>query len=226
MGKSDKTKKSKSKKSRVSHGVISLYPSRKNLTFEWSKIADITTGTTQDAFGTAIQLYLNSMTPLITSPGYRVQGYNQVKDIYNKYKVFACKVKIVISNPTGDGLYAGFRIHNSNDADGIFGENPGTADMKKWTWVKPFNSEANTITYERYLNIGAIEGLTKSQFSNEVDKYSGNYLTATAPTNKPYVEASICNPNNATSFSAQVQVNMTFYTHIYDRQTLSNSAVA
>lgn len=205
-------------------GIQSMFPNKKFIQMKWNYQDNISTGTTLNSFGTAKQIYLNLLTPLATGPAFRVQGYDQVKEIYNKYKVFACKIKCTVSNQSATGLYVGFRLHDSGLGDGIYGETVQIADMKKWTVTKALNSAGDNVVYERYCEIAAIDGLTKTQMTADIDNYNGSFISATGPVKKPYWEVALINPNSTTNHTAQVNIEMTYYVQLYDRQTLANSS--
>lgn len=207
-------------------GISTLFPSQKFVQMQFVQAHGVTSSTTQNNFGTSVLYYLNTIVgPKVSAPAYNVQGYDQVATVYDKYKVFGCKVHIVFTNPSQDGLFVGVRFAQHGQIDYMDGETTSSARMKKWTTVKPMNNTGSQVwSYNRYFNIASVEGLTKLQFNADIDNYSKEF--GFQPTNKPYIGVAVANTQDTTAATIAYQITCTYYVQLYDRKFLANSAYA
>lgn len=209
----------------LNRGMTTLFPQRKNVKMVFEYFTGLTASTTQNNFGTSQAFSLNSIySPQVTSPFSRPQGYDQIVNIYKRYKVYGCKMELTFSNPTADGLWVCCRATTSDTSDDPIGETVSSAGMKKWTTVKPINDTGSQVVHiNRYWNIAAIEGLTKSQFKNDIDKYAASI--AASPSYVPVIYIAVNNTASTTQYAVGVNVKLTYYVQLYDRNTFGTSTV-
>lgn len=201
----------------------SVFPPQKYVTMKFAESGALTTGTTQNLFGDNRLFLLNAIfAPKVSSPQFRAQGFDQIKSIYKRHKVWGAKVSITFSNPSIDGLWVGFRPAQHDNVDYISAEYLGPSLMKRWTVCKPINNTGSQVVkYTRMFNIANLQGLTKDQFSADNGDYVG---TETAnPTKAPYIEFTVCNTASTVSATIVYQIQIEYIVQLYDRQVLTNS---
>lgn len=223
------TRKNKSgKKVRLPsrQGISSIYPAKKFIKMEYEETGGLSSGTTISNFGTSIDWNLSDIRTVRTSASKRPQGYDQMEEIYHSYKVYGVKVDLTYTDPSQDGLYVGHRIHSTVDTDSLTGESLGTASMKRWTTSKPINdSGSQVVHYSRWLDISAIEGLTKNQFNSDITNYNASFATTGGPNKSPYLEHAIVNTKNGSNATVNYKIKLTYYVQVYDRKVLPTSLV-
>lgn len=203
-----------------------LFPQHKVLKMKYSAALGMGTGVTQNNFSGTNHLWLlNSIyQPKVSAPGFRVQGYDQISSIYKRYKVYGVKVTIRATNPSQDGLYLGIRFAQHDNTDYLSGEYVGPAMMKRWTKCIPINNTGKqVVSYSRYWDIAAMQGLTKTQFSADNRDYCA-HITAN-PVKSPYLEIAICNTQDITDANMFISVDIEYVVQLYDRQVLPNTTV-
>ena len=205
--------------------VNRLFPSRITVPFEFQAEGGIGTGTTQSAIGTGTSLYyLNCIVRPLQGSNNCVQGYDQIKDIYEKYKVIRTKVEVIFNNPSSDGIWCAVRGLRSAGSDALAGEYIDLASMKKWTVCKPINdSGSQVVKYTRMWDIKDMEGLTPAQFNGDLTCYNSSMNTQ--PTCRPYLEVGVANSQSTTDRTINYKVKLTMYTQLYDRRVLANSVL-
>lgn len=206
-------------------GIARLFPSKKFTCMRFTYSGGLTSSTSQSVVGSSNVFNLNNINgPKVLSPSYRPQGYDQIVNIYKRYKVYACRVRVTFSNATQDGLFCVARLYTGDDTDSVAGETLGVASMKKWTWSKPVNhSGSQVVIYERYCDIRKMEGLTKAQMSGDIDRYSAS-INAN-PTVQPGIEVGVANTADATGAQIAYLIEMDYYLQLYDRHSLPASAI-
>ena len=217
----------------VPKGLTTVFPTRKDVRFDWTYAGGLDSGIVQSSFGVANQMWLNAVNDPLASGGVnRPHGYDTYAAIYGKYKVFSCKVHVTISNPINtttpangaDGMVIGIRAHKDGSTDGIFGEKYASADMKRWTAIKYLNDTGKQVTsFSRTYNIAALDGLTPAQIRGDIDQYSA--IMASNPNKKPYFEVAIANSESAENYRCAVTVKLSMNTQLYDRKNIPNSLV-
>lgn len=233
-----KSKKSSSNKKKGSYKhkyggksktLPSIFPNKTMVSLKYEKVGEISTGTTQYSFGNSTaSFYMNAIYNPKTSSGVNnVQGFDQIKDIYGKYKVFGCKLSIEYTDPSQDGLLAGVRVHENGSTDYLAGETAGSGGMKKWTFIRPINDTGKQVVrYSKNWSIAAIEGLTKAQMNGDVSVYTSSGGLTTHPTRSPFCELSVCNTKDATDATIKYKITMEFITQLSSRRVLPTSTVA
>lgn len=203
----------------------SVFEGRKMVKMLYHSTIGINTGVVQNQFGTNVLYRLNSIyQPRTSGLAYRAQGYDQITGIYGRYKVYGAKVVITINNPTQDGLFLGIRAMTADNVDYLSGEYIGPSRMKKWSEAIPINNTGSQVAkYEKYWDIGAMQGLTDLQFKGNTADFCANL--AANPAKVPKLEIAAANSQDSTDASMNVDVKIYYYVQLYDRQTLANSPI-
>lgn len=204
-------------------GINKLYPSRLKIPLKFVVSSGINSGAVSSTFGTSNLLRLNAIHDPLAGRVLDVQGFDQLKGIYGKYKVTKAIVDITFNNPESDGLYAGVRVHKSGGSDALAGEKVGEAIMKKWTWGKPVNdSGSQVIHYKRTWDIGNVEGLTATQFNADYLNY--NSLILSQPNLVIDLELCVANTQSGTPRNLQYLATVMYIVELSDRKVLANSS--
>lgn len=208
---------------RKAEGIMRMFPSVKYTTFEFDYGGGLSSGTTQDNFGTTVDFYLNTLkTPKVSLGAFNVQGYDQLSDVYGNYKVHAVKIDITFSNSTADGMFVGCRVIPHGETDLLTGEALGTSAMKKWTWQHALNNTGSQVCYySKYWPIYKVESLSKGQFVNDIDNYSSVYTAQ--PSKLPKILVGCINTANTTDITCMMKIRFTLYTQLYNRKILPSS---
>lgn len=170
------------------------------------------------------QIYrLNSpYDPDFTGTGHQPYGYDQVSLLYRKYKVNAAKISILFSNPSEDGMIGAAAVQASAGTFALTSNPIDTLKEQPMTVTRTINnSGSQTAMVNQYLQLHLVEGLTKLQFSTNVEDYSAPVTTIPAKT--PYLRlalASSLGTNGATMFC---RVTITYYCQFYERKTQAQS---
>lgn len=206
-------------------GQRALFPATRFCVMRYTRAEGISTAATQNMFGENRLFLLNAIyAPKVSVPAFRVQGYDQIANIYGKYKVFGAKVRIVWTNPSLDGIIVGHRPAQHDNTDYLSSEYVGPAAMKRWTCLKEINdSGKQTVTYTRYFDVAKMEGLTKLQHRADLDDYCAGI--ASNPSKAPYLEICAANTKDATGATIFYTITIDYYCQLYDKKILSNSAV-
>lgn len=204
-----------------------MFPPIKYIKLVHESLTTLAVSGTTGNFGTDQTWYLNSIYQPrgAGSTVNRVQGYDQLENIYGGYKVYGCKVEATFSNPLEDGMYVGARVLSSGDVEPLAGERVTTAAMKKWTWIAAINdSGRQTLKYKRYWSIGKIEGLSKLQFDAAAQGlYTSDFVGN--PGNKPVIQFAAASTVTTTTPTVQMRVKVTYYVQLNDRFVLATSVV-
>lgn len=203
-----------------------VFPTHKFCTMKYTRQNILFTGTTQYSFGTNKLYRLNNIyQPAVSSALHRAQGWNYINGIYGKYKVYGAKVNIMFTDPSQDGLTVGIRPAQFDNTDYMSLETVSAASQKRWTVTKSINNTGSQVVrYSRYFDIGNMQGLTKSQFRADDDKYAAA-LDAN-PAISPYIELAVANNKDTVSATINSQITIIFYVQLYDRQVLQTPNVA
>lgn len=205
--------------------LANMFPERKKTKMVFEYGGGLSTGTTQDNWGTSVQFYLNSIfTPKVSIPAFRAQGYDQISGIYRSYKVSSARITLTYDNPTQDGLFVGYRLLPTGETDSLTGEALGTSSMKRFTWSSPINNTGKQyVTKSLTAGIAKVEGLTSSQFRNDIDKYSS--AITTSPTNLPIIEVAVINTQDTTNVSLMFKIRIVYSVELYNRKTFASSVI-
>lgn len=158
------------------------------------------------------------------------QGFAQVQSYFERFKVLANKFHITVGpNTTGKDVVLAICLNNYNSNLVLTGTTQQQNDQRYGVWFyhlptdKPFN-------FSKYVGIGQLEGLTKSQFANDISGfYSGTInssvaaLGTSSPTRVCRFKIGLLNMTDGTSVSIPFSVNMIYYTNLVGRARQATS---
>lgn len=212
--------------------MFTLFPPRKFITMDFGIQSALASSATQSDFGPAEVFTLNNISvPHATAVGagsLRARGFDQLAAAYARYKVYGALVSVIFNNPTVDGFYACVRVQASSDDGLLGGQTINTSIAKKWTWIKPFNNTGSQqVHYQKYWKIDQVEGLTKSQFQNDLSNYIGSTGGGTTiiagPQNVPYVSIAVANSAAAGATNVPYTLKIKYFLQLFDRVTIASS---
>lgn len=206
-------------------GTMSAFKQRMFSKMVYNSSGGLTASTTQSSFGEDIDYYLNNIyTPKVDAPDFRVQGWDQLANIYAKYKVYGAKVDVLFHNCTLDGMLVAMRTNPSNETDFLTAETAQIAGLKKNTWIRSVeNTGTQKVKLSKFFSIKNLEGLSKSQFNGDISLY--NAAINGTPTRMPRVMIACCNTASTTASQIAYELKITYYTVFYDRKFLNPSTV-
>jgi len=199
------------------------FPPFKNYKLKYTHTVTLSS-TTAGVMGSQQVFRLNGMYDVdVTGGGHQPYGFDQLASIYKRYKVNAVAVKILISNPSSDGLYVAGQIANpSNSSEFI---NTLTADIvqeRQQAFVQRINnSGSQLITKKFYLPIYKGAGIHKIQFLADPDNYTAS--VSGNPGSEVKLLLACGSDHGDSGESVTVSVEFTFYALMYQRVQLSQS---
>lgn len=185
----------------------------------------MTTSATRALFGAQADFDLNNLnrpSPVLTT--HAALGFNEIANIYLKYKIFGCAIELTINDPETDGYVVAIMLRASQNPETLVGKTIELAIEKQNVTVKRVNNTGSQITkYKAYWPINKLEGLTKLQFDANSRDYTSLFTTTGGPLNKPRLSFAASNGNAAVAIEARVTCRLTFYGVAYDRKNLALS---
>lgn len=174
-------------------------------------------------FGTENVYRLGSIfDPNFAVGGHQPIGRDILAQIYNKYKVYGVTVDLHWSDAGGDGGICGVMINSSSDSTTLAGMSAETAVEKPNVFRGFVNDTGNQQWhFKKYFDLGKIEGLTSSQFKNDIQQYCAGM--GTDPTLTPYLRLSVANIAQTSGIKVHCDVKLTYHVKFYDPITLAKS---
>lgn len=167
------------------------------------------------------------------------QGYNQAAQAFSRFKVYAAKIRATFHDPTED-LKIGMYVVDSQQSSDLQGVTANTSDMRVGCTILPLSEQGNRkVTFNRYVDIAKLEGLSKQAFKGDISYYDMPFqlsvATATTDMNGttgdlvrkriPKVHFAICpNKTVTSSQTVQMQLNITYYVYLTGKQTIPLSS--
>lgn len=178
---------------------------------------------TLGAFGTENVYRIGSIfDPYFGTGGHYPIGRNIFNQIYGKYKVYGVTVELTWSDAGGDGGVCGAMISSSQDTTTLQGMAIETAKEKPNVFLKYVNASGSQLArYKQYFDIGKIEGLTKSQFKNDIQQFASSM--GTDPSLTPYLRLSVANIQQTSGVKVHCDVKLTYHVQFWNPITLPKS---
>lgn len=199
------------------------FEQRKFCKFTYRETFTLNVGTS-GIFGSQVKMSLNSIyDPNSSGVGHQPYGHDTMALIYTSYKVFGCLVKLIITDPSEDGLVLAARIVPPNvSADLTGGYHDATLETTMTT-SKHINNTGKQITHiKQYVPISQAVGVTELQFKAAVGSPYSAYFGAN-PTDQAFLLFAAANARGASTGSVVVSAEMTYYTQCYGRQKQNTS---
>ena len=123
------------------------------------------------ACGTEQVYRLNSLhDPELTGAGHQPYGYDQVANLYRKYKVNAVKVILTYTDPSTDGMRVCCQFQPSNGVYTLTGKSPSELNEQPMSITRAINNTGSQKgTVSQFFPMHSVSGLTALQFKADVD---------------------------------------------------------
>jgi hypothetical protein len=172
-----------------------------------------------EVLGTQFSFRMNSLNqPIITGGGtHKPYGYDQMAALYDRYIVDATDVQFMVQAPSGVLTAAlVWSTAPSSSAFSITGR--AVSDViESTTGSFLFLDSTGITTIKRFaLTNHVIEGLTKAQYLDELDDYSGASASGN-PSLTPYLNVALANTQNTSALTLGVFVQFRFKSRWYKR---------
>ena len=189
---------------------------------------ELNASVTTDQFGTQKVYYLNSIRQprsTQTSGNTLPQGYDEADAGFINYKVYGAKVKITFAQASAGTTGVGALVVGSSDSTNIQSLTHMSLSTKKWSWYRdlPVTGD-DKVVYNRYWDIGQIEGLSKQQFKNDINLYKGSF--SSGPSAIPSLKIAMIDNEGTSAPKCEVTVEITYYVRLYNRQKLPVATTA
>lgn len=174
-------------------------------------------------FGTETGYSLNDVfDPRFSAGGHQPYGRDTMATIYGRYKVLGCKVKIVFTDPSADGVVCGVAATTTSDGFSLTGNSYEIGTEKPNVWSAPVNNTGvQTVTFEKYFDIAKFLGMTKSQYRN--DMFHLGSSAGTTPASLALIRVANLDLRAAGAPTVLATVDLDYYVQWYDRLTLGQS---
>lgn len=202
----------------------SPFKSRDYIKMTYIYSGDISSGTTQDAFGTSPVWNLNNIREPITGQGSGSplpQGYDEISSVYGNYKVMRAKASVKFHNPTQEGIVIGTFWKDSQDSNTLAGSSINSVSMKRGGNTYAMDDAGDNINYYRDFYVNKIEGITQSQMKNDISQYKGSF--SDGPSKMPKLQIGCCNTASASNISVSYIMKIDYYVSLFNRKTLTLS---
>lgn len=168
-------------------------------------------------FGTEQIFRLSSLfDPDYSGSGRQPYCYDEIAVLYRKYLVNAIKVDVVISDPSEDGVVAGFLLQPSLGSLALTGRGVDEVREKPMCTTRVLNNTGSQVVkFSQFLTMSQIEGLKKAQWDTSQSIYGA--LTSANPSLTPYLRVACASDKGTTGASIYVKLKFTYYTQFYDR---------
>lgn len=175
-------------------------------------------------FGGVQTFAMNSLyDPDITGGGHQPYARDTLTQIYNRYKVHACVVKVTVSDPSQDGLCIGAFVRTpTGSSDTIAGLYPEALKEKNVGSVHFINNTGSqlVIMSQKYM-MYQVMGVTKEQYKTDIDNTTSG--SGSAPADVLSIQFAAADLRGGSSGSISCMFEFLFYTEFYDRVLLAQS---
>lgn len=202
---------------------LTAFPATRFVQFKYCEDVIISSLTATPNAGNEYVFRLNGLhDPNATGTGHQPYLYDQMTNVYKRYRVYRCQVRLTFYFPNSETMWTAWQIRNSSDSSTLTAatsdqilERTGTG----WAPVAP-NSN-NTITFADDIWINKLEGMSYNEWLGD-DKYES--LVGTNPQNFPVIAFAAGDNQAPTSASSiTVKVQLVYHTRLYEPQTQAQS---
>ncbi len=153
--------------------------------------------------------------PQLSVGGHQPFQYDQLQTMYRTYFVHGFKYRVTFNNPDQDGMYVGIVIReDTNIANDATGHSFSYIQERRLSFLCPINNTGNqTKTFEGYIALHQIAGLSKVQYKTQIDK-RGAAVTAN-PTDEIYLDLVVVEPAGGTP-TLRVTGTLTYYAQLME----------
>lgn len=171
--------------------------------------------------GTSVVTYAYSgngpYDPRIQIGGGQPIQWDDISPLYERYWVHYCKVSVIFSNPTHDGMVCGVRVRTNVNSVATTGRTiDELAEMDLCKQKRINNSGKQVTSFNFTLKPYQIIGITKGQYNNL--EYSG-LVASSNPAVQPYIEPYACHTVAGETGVIRCYVKVTYYIQMTNKIT-------
>jgi hypothetical protein len=187
-----------------------------------------TTGPTQNKFGTATALVLNSLFAPV-SGGHQPYGFDQLAALYQRYKVTGVDIRLTVEPALYDAAAS-----NSTQLFAMLVLPPGVSGTIGGSTVdvileKPLSahisvtpgSGSNTINIKQHFDVSRYLGVTRAQYNANIEDYQA--LCTASPARVLTLEFATTNVSTTTAAGLRVTLEADFHAEFFQRTILTQS---
>lgn len=199
------------------------FPSGRVVTFKYCETVIVSSLTTTPNCGNEYAFSLNSLfDPNITGTGHQPYLYDQIANVYRKYRVFSCDVLLTFYFPNSTTQSVLVQVVNSQDSSTLTAANTDEASERTGAFWCPIDPEGNnTITYQDSIKIWELEGMSYDEWIADTG-FAANYNASPAANSKiKFAVADAAAPVTASSISCRVE--LIYKARMYEPLTVGQS---
>lgn len=178
---------------------------------------------TAGIMGTEQVFRLNSLyDPNFTGTGHQPYGYDQLNGIYKKYMVSGVHIRVTFSAPSLANTACGAMIQASQDTVALTGASPDGICERPNAWCRVLNPTGEQVTtFEQYVQLSALEGLSDQQYLAEPDNYGSD--VSNNPSLIPYLRVAAGSFAASAGQAVVAITELTFDCRFFERITQAQS---
>lgn len=174
--------------------------------------------------GTQQKLSLNNLNdPDVTGTGHQVYGFDVLSSIYQRYKVYAAKVELLFTDPSGDGMAFCYQVLNPTQVS----QSLTNADMNTirertnagYGYIN--NTGSQFVKRVIYLPMYKACEVTPLQFKADLSNYTAQFDGG--PTLNAQIAWAVADLNAGAQKYVYCASRITYYVEWYDRRVQAQS---
>ena len=196
---------------------------RMNRIVSYSGVHTMSVGST-GVLGSIQKYNLNGLyDPDVTGAGHQPYGFDAMSTIYTRHKVNACKVELIISDPTIDSMSIAWLMTNpSNTADTIAGSSPYQIQERTMGGTTLLNSSGSQKVKKTFwFPMYKCANLSKLQFKADPDNFTGS--DSGNPGSLCQFQFAVADLRGGSAGSVMIEIKLHYFTTFYDRKVLATS---
>jgi len=202
------------------------FPDRRNVKLSYRQIVQLATSNATSLFGTQQAFSLNSLyDPDYTGGGHQPYGFDQLTQIYQRYKVNGVHIKLRFFDPTDDGVVVAAVLAGT---PAIALNIAGTDCLGGAVQERPFavsryitTSGSQSVVFEQYVPIWAVLNWSKLAYRLDMDNTTGP--SNGDPGLLPRLYIAVASSRNSATAYVQCDVELTYYATMYTRIHIAQS---
>lgn len=196
------------------------FPAFKDVTLPYCEIVGLS-GITILTTGNEYVFNMNSLyDPNFTGSGHQPYWYDQLNNIYKKYRVLGFRVRVTFITPSTTTMWCATHINDSQDSysfTGIVPEQIGEKEYGKMFANIPTGGAGNVIWDSGYVSIHKLEGMSFNQFLAD-DGFAANInANPAAIAQLRIVAGDYTQPVSPSTCRARVEIS--YHARLYGVQT-------
>lgn len=190
----------------------------------YSEVLNLTVGTA-GLFGTEKVFSLNDMyDPDYTATGHQPYGRDTMATIYNRYKVYGCKVEIVFYGADTNSIATSVMLSNpSNFTSPLQGKTVNQVLECNQAQVKYLSSNGNQKqTFNTYVSMAKLFNISKLQYKADTAVYQATSAGSSPPI-LGVLRVAIADTDLGSTATCNCSVKLTYLCRWWDRKLLAQS---